>query len=163
MGLNTTHGAWDGAYSGFHRWRENIAKYAEFPPLQFMEGYYSNDDHNVLWNPFYAIYAIMRLEIGETNGNKLKERLDALKEGFPIKWESLKPSALHELMLHSDCEGDIKWENCKGIADALIEVLKNVPDDVDLGGHIGNFKKKTQTFIDGLMTAYDAKENLEFH
>ena len=40
MGLNTTHGCWDGAYSSFNRWRGEIAKAAGLPDLNLMEGFY---------------------------------------------------------------------------------------------------------------------------
>lgn len=33
----------------------------------------------------------------------------------------------------------------------------------DGGGHIGDWREKTQTFIDGLMRAHEAGEDVEFH
>lgn len=162
MGLDTTHGAWHGAYSAFMRWRINVAKFAGMPPLEFMEGFFENSE-NVMFNPLYSAFIGVHYSLDANAEKKLKDELHQIGTGFPIKWDALKPSPLHELLYHSDCEGDIPWENCKGIADALTEVLANVPTDLDLGGHIGNFREKTQTFIDGLMKAYNAKENLEFH
>jgi len=151
MGLDTTHGAWHGAYSAFNTWRTEIAKFAGYPPLALMEGYYHKDD--------FAL-----LEMAYPKGDEIvMYRFRTIKQELPIKWEALKPSALQILLLHSDCDGDISPENCKSIADALTELLEKIPDDLCLGGHIGNFHEKTQIFIDGCMDAYHANEKLVFH
>jgi hypothetical protein len=151
MGLDTTHGAWHGAYSAFYKWRTEIAKFAGYPPLELMEGYYHEND--------FAL-----LEMAYPKGDEIiMYRFRALKERFPIKWEGLKPSPLQILLHHSDCEGDISPEDCKAIADALTELLEKAPADLDLGGHIGNFRQKTQTFIDGCLEAYKKNEKLVFH
>lgn len=68
---------------------------------------------------------------------------------------------LYELLKHSDSDGCIKSGNCEGIAYKL-EKLKQLLPDEDAGGHIGNWKQKTQQFIDGLRLAAAAKEDLEF-
>lgn len=75
--------------------------------------------------------------------------LAELREMLPIKWSSLKPNPLHHLLYHSDCDGDITWRRCKKIADELTRLMDVIPADLDGGGHIGNFREKTQTFIDG--------------
>jgi len=151
MGLDTTHGAWHGAYSAFNTWRMLIAQYAGYPPLELMDGYYHEND--------FAL-----LEMSFPKGDEIPmSRFRAIKKEFPIKWEGLKPSALQILLLHSDCEGDISPEDCKAIADALTELMEKIPEDLDCGGHIGNFREKTQTFIDGCMEAYKKNETLEFH
>lgn len=124
MGLDTTHGAWHGAYSAFMTWRRKIAELAELPPLDQMEGY--TDSANA------------------------------------IKWDNLTYSPLFILLTHSDCEGKIKWKDCKLIADELTKLLPKFPNE-DAGGHIGYWKEKTQTFINGLLEAYNKKEHLEFH
>ena len=46
MGLDTSHNAWHGAYSAFMTWRKKIAHLAGFPPLELMEGFYYENDHN---------------------------------------------------------------------------------------------------------------------
>lgn len=43
MGLDISHGAWNGAYSSFMRWRIEIAKAAELPDLEIMEGFTNGD------------------------------------------------------------------------------------------------------------------------
>lgn len=39
MGLHTTHGCWNGAYSAFHRWRTKLAEVAGLPDIMTMQGY----------------------------------------------------------------------------------------------------------------------------
>jgi len=43
MGLNTTHGCWDGGYSSFNSFREALAEASGFD-LSLMEGFTNNDD-----------------------------------------------------------------------------------------------------------------------
>ena len=42
MGLNTSHGAYDGSYGGFHNFRVELARVAGLPPLESMEYYGGN-------------------------------------------------------------------------------------------------------------------------
>lgn len=149
MGLDTTHDAWHGAYSAFMRWRTEVAKAAGLPPLSLMEGFFSTDyRHPIYLDP----------SASELSRNSLR----ALNEGLPIKWECLKPSPLHELLFHSDCDGEIPAESCGPIADALETILPNMPTGSG-GGHIGDWREKTQQFIDGLRRAAAAGEPLGFH
>jgi len=140
MGLDTSHNAWSGAYSAFHTWQKMIADAAGLPPLVLMEGFY---------RPLY----------GRGCSSPPMEDLDEL---LPIKWDCLKPSPLHELLCHSDCEGEIPADHCAAIADALEAVIPKLPEK-DVGGHIGNVRKKTQRFVDGLRAAAEAGEPLDFH
>ena len=132
MGLDTTHDCWHGAYSAFMRWRIELAKAAGLPPLRMMEGFVDPAD------------------------------TAAIESGLPIKWECLKPDAIHELLYHSDCEGKIPWKSCAGIADSLERLIPKLPKG-DAGGHIGDWAEKTQAFVDGLRTAVRKKENVIFH
>lgn len=147
MGLDTSHDCWHGAYSAFMRWRETIAQAAGLPPLQLMEGFYSPPDKGMS-----ILYA------GPDGAAYLKH----IDEQLPIKWGCLKPSPIHILLNHSDCEGEIAHEDCAAIADTLEALLTNLPKG-DAGGHIGDFRGKTQSFIDGLRKASTAKENVNFH
>jgi hypothetical protein len=136
MGLNTSHGCWDGAYSAFMRWRQEIAKHVGIP-LMFMEGFYS--ERNISNLPEY-----MRI-------------------GLPLRWDLFGDDAIFKLLYHSDCEGEIESKDCAPIADRLEEILKSVPEELDLHGHVGNFHEKTRTFITGLRRAAEAGQNVEFH
>lgn len=156
MGLDTTHSAWHGAYSAFMRWREKIAEVAGLPPLQLMEGFFCPSSG--------------ANEMGSTTTFYLGPRPDELTKGcihrieaaLPIKWEALKPSPLHELLQHSDCDGEIPADSCGPIADDLEKLLPFLPDG-DAGGHIGVWRDKTRQFIDGLRAAAAANEPLGFH
>lgn len=156
MGLDTTHGAWHGAYSAFNTWRTEIAKCLGIP-LQLMEGFYPRKDDNDFMHPLsLVIFSVQNSTLGA------KEQLERVTNNFPLLWDAFKPNPIHELLYHSDCDGEIEWEKCKPIAEALKELLPDMPSK-DFGGHIGNFKDKTKTFIDGLLLAHSKKENLEFH
>lgn len=155
MGLDTSHGAWHGAYSAFHRWRKEIAKCLGIP-LDLMEGFYPSDENG------YS-HPLSIVKIACRNDEMTKGQLDRhLESSFPLLWDAFKPSPLHELLYHSDCDGEIPWENCAAIADALELLLPELTED-DLGGHIGPMQNKTKTFIEGLRLAHSNKENLLFH
>lgn len=135
------------------RWRSELARAAGLPPLELMEGFYAPLTTDRMNLP--TLYC--------TNGNAREcyhlKRLDAQ---LPIKWDCLKPDALHELLYHSDCDGEIPWKSCSGIADSLEKLIPKLPKG-DAGGHIVNWRDKTQTFIDGLRLAASKRENVRFH
>ena len=150
MGLDTSHDAWHGAYSAFMRWREMIAEIAGMPPLRMMEGF---------WTKGQAPYDPATMIFNDESG---KESVERFCSGLPIKWEALKPSALHALLYHSDCEGELSPEECRGIADELEKLLPLFPQG-DGGGHIGNWRDKTSQFIAGCRAAAEANEPINFH
>lgn len=151
MGLDTSHGCWHGAYSAFMTWRRELAKAAGLPPLDLMEGFYV---------PLGAKGGLPTLYYGFRNeGDNYLEDLDSR---LPISWNCLKPNPLHILLNHSDCDGELSWEDCSAIAASLEELLPKLPKG-DCPGHIGNWKDKTKTFIDGLRDAYSKQENVNFH
>lgn len=151
MGLDTSHDCWHGAYSAFHRWRQELAKAAGLPPLDLMEGFYRCGDQNYA-DPIYWA----------RKGLNDEKAFDDMRQQLPIKWDCLKPSPLHGLLHHSDCEGEIEADDCGAIADALEALLPKLPQGSG-GGHIGNWRDKTQTFISGLRRASAANENVDFH
>jgi len=151
MGLDTTHDCWHGAYSAFMRWRQVLAEVAGLPPLDLMEGFFNHGSSGS-----GALYFGQLTPLWQDKADRLAEQL-------PIRWDCLKPSPLHELLSHSDCDGEIPWESCDGIADALEGLLPALEAKGDGGGHIGMFAEKTQTFIAGLRKAAAAQENVRFH
>ena len=155
MGLDCSHDAWHGAYGAFMTWREEIARLAEIPPLMLMDGFYAPLDsgrHPSLYHGPNTMNA------DTVSGQRYMDRLDSL---LPISWESLKESPLHELLHHSDCDGEIAPESCKAIADELKKLVPKLPK-TDHWGHIGSWKEKTNKFINGLNRAAEANEPLEF-
>jgi len=156
VGLDTSHGCWSGAYSAFHRWRCEIGR-AVGVPLPLMEGFFpweqiSTEDVEKLAAPCNrdGTYAQWASDLHQ-----------AARGNLPIRWEWLRPSALHALLSHSDCDGEIAWRDCGPIADELEKILPLLPSG-DGGGHIGNWRDKTATFIAGLREAATAHENVVF-
>jgi hypothetical protein len=90
-------------------WRIQLAKAAGLPPLELMEGYFFLD---TLDSPV----SLLMTGSEERAKNQIQRRI---LNYLPIKWECLKPSALHILLQHSDCEGSIEAKDCGSIADAL--------------------------------------------
>lgn len=157
MGLDCSHNAWHGAYSAFMRWREKIAEVAGLPPLELMEGFYSP----LMTGRPPTLYHGMNT-LNPAFGPDSRPYLAGLDDRLPIKWESLKPNALHELLYHSDCDGEIAADRCGPIADELERLIPLLPD-AEAGGHIGRWREKTQQFVDGLRAAAAANEPLGFH
>jgi hypothetical protein len=158
MGLDTTHDAWHGAYSAFMRWREKIAEVAGLPPLRLMEGFYVPID-----TKFGSELGIPTIFLGRGYDDEMaRNSVRSIEAGLPIKWDCLKPSALHELLFHSDCDGEIPTESCGPIADALEKLIPLLPPG-DTPGHIGNWRDKTAKFVEGLRKAAAAGEPLGFH
>lgn len=147
MGLDTSHGCWHGAYSAFMRWRRMIARVAGMPPLDLMQGFFERDSYS---DPLRE-YAKQAPELADLHYRSL-----------PIQWEALKPDPLHILLCHSDYDGQIEAKDCGPIADSLEKLMPLLPS-VEAGGHIGDWRDKTQAFIDGLRAAAAAGENVEFH
>lgn len=158
MGLDISHGCWHGAYSEFMRWRCEVAKAAGMPPLLLMEGFYT---HSEITSDD-ASAAVKALGFAKEN-MWASELLSAFYYGsnFPIKWECLKPSPLHVLLSHSDCDGRIEPDDCAQIAQELEELLPSLPYGSG-GGHIGDWREKTQAFIAGLRLAAQRGEAIEF-
>jgi len=166
MGLDTSHGCWHGAYSAFMRWRLMIAKLSGVP-LMLMEGFYDPAGDHVGGSAFKQAFEWAAPREGgplcrSYHGPVLHRWIEGVKEWLPISWSSLKPDPLHVLLWHSDCDGSIAAADCGPIADRLTELLPLLPVG-DAGGHIGNWRDKTKTFIDGLRAAAAAGEDVEFH
>jgi len=159
MGLDCSHNAWHGAYGAFMRWRKMLAEVAGLPPLELMDGFYSKLGSKGPGIPtlYHGI---------NTNepafGHESRPHLAEIDDHLPIQWDCLKPSPLHELLYHSDCDGEIAAENCGPIADALEALIPLLPDE-QAGGHICHWREKTQQFVDGLRAAAAAGEALDFH
>ena len=119
MGLDTTHGAWHGAYSAFMSWRIEICKTAGYGNLRDYEGFDGT-------NSFAAV----------------------------------TDKGLRLLLNHSDRDGHFTATQCKKVADSLTTLLPKL--NGHYGGHIGDIKEKTNTFINGCLLAYSKKQKLIF-
>jgi hypothetical protein len=151
MGLDCSHDAWHGAYSRFMSWRKLIANLAGLPPLELMEGFFGCGGTGTL-------YFGQRID-DHTYGHKQKD----LEDRLPISWDCLKPSPIHALLCHSDCDGEIAAEDCEPIAKALEDLLPSFPDHQGQNLYLNRHKEDTEKFIAGLRLAAALGESLEFH
>ena len=152
MGLDTSHNCCNGSYGLFMRFRCEIAKIAGLPPLKLMERFFefsdiTNEDARKALEvmPYCKDSAWVRDMISAVG----------FPSNMPIKWESLKPSALHLLLDHSDCDGIIKASDCMAIAEELERILPMITDDW--------LKEKTTCFINGLKDAHSRNDDVDFH
>ncbi len=133
MGLDTTHDCWHGAYSAFSKWRNKLAEVA---------GYSFHLEEGIFETP--------TVDWGHLQGN------------IQGKWDKTPDDPLLVLIAHSDCDGAIYPKQAKPLADRIEELLPLLPDG-DAGGHIGNWREKTQLFIDGLRDAHKHRQIVRFH
>lgn len=141
MGLWVSHGCWTGAYSAFSRWREQLARSAGYDVAKVT---WENDDL------FMNGRDCVLIDWGHiTMANVMGD------------WDKTPTDPLLVLITHSDCEGVIHPAQADPLADRLTELLPLLPGEADLG-HIGDWRMKTQAFIDGLRAAVEAGEDVEF-
>lgn len=110
------------------------------------------DTSHDCWHSSYNSFMSWRRELAKAAG--MPELKTMVGFGGDTKWESLDPSPLHILLNHSDCEGEIRWQDCNAIATELQKLLPKLTDwyfDV------------TVQFIAGLHRAAKAQENVDFH
>lgn len=113
--------------------------------------------HNA-WHGSYGSFNSWRTEICKQAG--LGDLRDYYGFGGEKQWDKTHP--LFPLLYHSDCDGEIKWEDCKGIANALTGILLSIT--ASLTNPVNDwYVGKTTDFINGCMEAYNAKENIDFH
>lgn len=109
-------------------YRRELARLAGMPPLEFMRGFFCEDSKKTPGCPDYA-----------------------------ISWATLKPDIIHVLLNHSDCDGEIDWEDCEPLADRLQELLDLMAEEDTY------WRVDTKQFINGLRSAASRKENVIFH
>lgn len=104
------------------------------------------------WHGAYGSFEYWRREIAKAAGlPKLKSMVGF---GGNRLWSSLEPSPLHLLLNHSDCDGELRWQDCGAIAD---ELEKLIPKLTDWSAY------KAEQFVKGLRLASANRENVEFH
>lgn len=144
MGLDTTHGAFHGAYSAFLRFRQVVAKAmgGSYPPH---EKSFVCSDGDVIIEP------------------------DQKRFYVPGTWEvfQIERPGLTAFLLSNDCEGEFSPETCKQMADEIEALLPEIEKlDDGGGGHIerdGGFVAVTKRYIEGCRLAHSLNENLEYH
>ena len=153
MGLDTTHGCWNGPYSSFNRWRTQLAAEIGYP-LPLMDGFC----------PWFVASA----PFGDATETEVAST--QLRKYPPIPWPPASEEPLVVLLSHSDCEGVIDWTAAPDIANRLDQVVKKArsrqgmsaptgPERADYDGFI----PACERFATGLREAYAARENVVFH
>jgi hypothetical protein len=123
MGLNTTHNAWHGPYSSFNNFRRAILKA------------YNNTD------------------LFEYGGYESRCKKDLDKQSPGLALSNIDDDGILLLMDHSDCEGLIRWVDCKLVADSLGKIISKVATD---------YFTDAIDFQKGCLLAYNNKEDLLF-
>lgn len=135
MGLDTSYDCWHGAYSAFSRWRNKLAEIAGYWVTRVEDEGMLRDTIVVDW--------------GHLQGHLLGE------------WDKTPDDPLLVLIVHADCEGVIHPVQASPLADRLEALLPLLPEG-DGGGHIGLWREKTQTFINGLREAARNNDDVLF-
>ena len=142
MGLDTSHDAWHGAYGSFGKWRHEIAVAA---------GFIKEDE---------SLFPKGLFDNGYKESPLDWEKLDALTDCFG-NWFEEPEDPIWYLLNHSDCEGVIRHEHTLPLAKRLQELVPLV-DQMDY--HYTEWQEsKTQRFVDGLLAAHEAGEDVDFH
>lgn len=115
------------------------------------------DTSHDAWHGSYSTFNQWRTEIAKAAG--MPPLFDMVGFGGNIEWSTLEPNDIHILLNHSDCDGEITWQDCKLVADALTKLLDKLPDE----NMYFSVKYRAEQFIKGCMLAYESKENLDFH
>jgi hypothetical protein len=142
MGLDTSHDAWHGSYSGFTVWRNDVARALGilqrheqlYLPHKYSD--YPEDDCPVDWEHWWNCTDAM--------GNWTEEPED------PVWY----------LLAHSDCDGVIKHEHLIPLADRLEPLIPVLDDSESISYHRST---RTRNFVEGLRRCHEAGEDLDFH
>lgn len=114
--------------------------------------------HNA-WSGAYSAFSRWRLEI--TKVAEVAPNFDKYEEkNFYGEWDTAPSDPLFILLVHSDCEGEIKPEHAGPLADRLEALLPQLRGD--FYGHIGDIDEKTKLFIIGLRAAVAVNESVHF-
>lgn len=143
MGLCTSHDCFSGGYGQFHYFRRCVAEVVGIP-LDVMEGFYIAEE--------WLIWA----GDSELHKEMLSKRLEAL----PVSWKAFEHDPICILLRHSDCEGEIAWEDAIPIAERLEAIAPHIEWS---GRSDWDFKARCLQFAEGLRLAAERQENVEFH
>lgn len=137
MGLDTSHGAWHGAYGSFARWRNAVARAAGIP-VEVDRG------NSFLYPDGVERYVLDWSLFVEAN--------------YYGQWETPPDDPILILLVHSDCEGEIRPGHAGPLADRLEELLPQIVNDPHR-----DHQAHARQFIAGLRAAAAAGEPVDFH
>jgi hypothetical protein len=133
VGLDASHECWHGPYTGFQRWRQELARAA---------GYKVNERPNVLR--------------GESHYELPWDRFE--EKNYQGEWDSIPgDDPLMFLLVHSDCDGVIRPQHGVHLADRMEQLLPLLDESAR-----PSVREETGRFIDGLRKAAAAGEDVEF-
>lgn len=133
MGLDTTHGCWNGPYSAFTRWRNRVAQLGGYDlrPCTEMPGSF---EVAIDWGQFVS-------------------------KNYNGEWDETPSDILLVLIVHSDCDGQIDPKHAGPLADRLQAILDATPPR----GLADDHRPATERFIAGLRLAAASGEPVRFH
>jgi hypothetical protein len=110
------------------------------------------------WHGAYSSFNIWRVAVCDAAGWGALDNYQGFggPESFP------EHDVLTQLLEHSDCDGDLKWEICGELADRLEGLLPKIAAKDSLPS-FPYLADKTRQFIDGLRDAHETRTNVEFH
>ncbi len=148
---------WHGAYTAFARWRAEVARH-----------------HGA--KEYYAVYGgtlgrdIPQVLSRDDPASFLKFLEHAVKglvgpesPQFQAEWKRIeaKQPALFVLLSHSDCDGQWSPSECKQVVECVEAVVDKLPLEKDTG-HIGDWRVKTRTLLDGLRYCMASGQDAKF-
>lgn len=111
------------------------------------------------WHGPYSSFGRWREWVAAQVGIPLKQMAGFTIDG--ISWECMRADPLHILLSHSDCDGKLRWFDCKAIALRLLEIYRRTKDTDTCEPQ--SMRWATLRFALGCMRAYRARENVGFH
>lgn len=143
MGLDTSHGAYNGSYSGFSHFRDAIC-FA-------LDGSYPTAS---------------RIIDGKQTFVCLRPNPEGDKPGYWYwgKGRNRRTNpGLWQLMNHSDCDGYLSPSTCRKIAAELPPLYAKIEEYQDKAAPDGWYLAKAKKFTQGCMEAAEKNQRLRFH
>lgn len=114
--------------------------------------------HNAYHGP-YSSFTEWRKIIASKIGIDLYS-MEGYKNGN-TPFSSLPDNPINIILDHSDCDGEIYWQDCEAIANALEAILPDLWKDKSIS-HM-HYLNITEKFIAGCRLAFSKQENIDFH
>lgn len=118
------------------------------------------DTSHDCWHGAYSSFHSFRFWIAKVAGIDL-DKMQGFGGNKPFPTKKKEPLVI--LLNHSDCDGDIKWKDTLPLATRMEELLKLVKPKVKKNSEEEYFKDKLEQFIEGLKSAHELGEDVDFH
>lgn len=156
MGLNTTHGCWDGSYSGFSMFRELVGKAAGIPyrrpdPMTMEAG--GPDLPDIDWEPVTP----------EQLNGQWDGRTPTAQPSLSRLYDPPITDPVLYLLIHYDCEGELRSEYLPALKARLEEIAPGYERLAErMAPGYQHLRHKLRWFINGLGAAIKAGEHVDF-